>query len=140
MVEGLNRGIVLAVKPRRHPGKALAHGLVNHVMPDGRRIEAAPVKFDRVVALHEDVVNNLMVAAPAQERGALHLVEDVAEDLRAADAVVHVHAHRTHADAAGVVHEVVTDAISAKGVIASGVDGAHIARLQRDVMDLIELD
>ena len=100
-------------------------------MPDGGGIEAAAIQLHRVVAVHEDVVEDLVVAPAAQERGAVDLVEDVAEDLRAADAVVHVDAHRAHADAAGVVDEVVADAVAAIGVVAPGVDGADVAGLQR---------
>ncbi len=106
----------------------------------GDGFEAAAVEFDGVVAVHEDVIDHLVVAAAAQERGALHLVEDVAEDLGAADAVVHVHAHRAHAHAAGVVDEVVADAVAAVGVVAPGVDGADVAGLQGDVVNLVELD
>ena len=109
-------------------------------MPDGRLVQAAAVQFDGVVAVHEDVVDDLVIAPAAEKRRALHFVEDVAEDLRAADAVVHVNAHRAHAHAAGVVDEIVADAVAAIGVIAPGVDGADVAGLQRDVMDLIELD
>ena len=140
LVEGLEGGIAFAVKRRRHLGETLAHGLVHHAMPDGRGIEAAAVEFDGVVAVHEDVVEDLVVAPAAQERRALHLVEDIAEDLRAADAVIHVNAHRAHPDAAGVMNKIVADAIAAIGVVAPGVDGADVACLQGIVVDLVEFD
>src|ERR1051325_10622568 len=93
-----------------------------------------------MVAVHKDVVDDLVVAPTAQESRALHLEEDIAENLRAAHAVVHVNAHRTHSDAAGVVNEIVTNSVPLKGVVAPGIDGADVPGLQGDVMDLVEFD
>ena len=139
LVQGLEGGIVLAVKSPRHLGQALAHGLVHHATPDGGSIQAAAIKFDGVVAVHKDVINHLVVTAAPQKRGSLHFVEDIAEDLRAADAVVHVNTHRAHADATGVVNELVADAVAAVGVVTPGVDRADVAGLQCDVVVVLNI-
>ena len=54
----------------------------------GALLEAAAVEFDGGGAFHKDVVLDQVVASTAEEDGALHLVEDIAEDFRATDAVV----------------------------------------------------
>src|SRR6266511_4397637 len=81
-----------------------------------------------------------MVAAAADEHRPVNLVEHVAKHLGAAHAIVQVNPHRTHADAAGLVNVVVSNPVSTERVVAPGVYGADIPRLQRDVMDVIELD
>ena len=109
-------------------------------MPDGRGVHAAAVEGDGGGAINEDIVDDMMVTAAAEECGPRDAVEDVADDFGSADAVVHVHAHRSHADAASFVDEVVTDDIAAEGPVAAGVDGADIAGLEGDMVDLVELD
>ena len=140
LVQRLEGRIALAVKRCRGFGEAVAHGFIHHVMPDGGMVETAAVEFDGIVTVHKDVVDDLVVTAPAQECGTLHLVEQVAEDFGAADAVVHINTHRAHPDTAGVMNEIVADAVATEGVVAPGVDGADVAGLECDVMNLIELD
>src|SRR5437762_11711162 len=81
-----------------------------------------------------------MVASAAQKRSAGDLVKDVSVNLRTAHTVVHVNAHRTHAHTAGVMNEIVPDAVPAKGPVAAGVNCADVAGLQSHVMNLVELD
>ena len=93
MVEGFEGGITLPVKRQRRFGETLTHRSVHHVAPDGRFLQPTAIQFYRVVAVHEDVVDDLVISSAAQEGGALHLIKNVAENFRAADAVVHVNAH-----------------------------------------------
>src|SRR5437870_6691019 len=81
-----------------------------------------------------------MVAAAADEHRQVNLMEHVAEHFRAAHTIVHINAHRTHAHAAGLVDVIVANSVSTERVIAPGVNGADVARLQRDVVDVVELD
>src|SRR5262245_58870043 len=81
-----------------------------------------------------------MVAAAADEHRPVDFIENVPENFRAADTVVHVYAHGSHSYAARFVNEIVANTIAAKGVIAPGVDSAHVSCLQRDVVNVIELN
>ena len=81
-----------------------------------------------------------MVAPAADEHRPVNLVEHVAKHLRAAHAIVHVNPHRTHADAAGLVNVVVPNLVSTERIVAPGINGAHIPCLERDVVDVVELD
>src|ERR1051325_9160188 len=81
-----------------------------------------------------------MIASPADEHRPVHLEEHVAENFRAADAVVHVNPHRAHTYSSRVVNEVITDLVPAIGVVASGINRADVARFQGDVVNLVKLD
>src|SRR5205809_2833220 len=81
-----------------------------------------------------------MVATAADEHRPVNFVEHIAEDFRAAHAIVHVNAHRTHAHATRLVNVVVAYPVSTERVVAPGVYGADVARLQRDMVDVVELD
>src|SRR5207248_1171776 len=94
----------------------------------------------RRIAIDKEVILHAMIATAADKHGPVSLVENVPENFSAADAVVHVNAHGTHAHSARFVNEIMADAVAAKGVIAPGVDGANIARFQRNVVDVIELN
>ena len=70
-----------------------------------------------------------------------HLVEHVADDLRAAEHVVQVHAHAAAAlEAVDVVQVVVADDRAAHGPVAAGVDRPGVVGLVAHVVDLVELD
>ncbi|MFM1943117.1 MAG: hypothetical protein RI897_2099 [Verrucomicrobiota bacterium] len=92
------------------------------------------------MAIEEDVILDLVITAAAEEDGALDVFEEVAGDGGAADTVVHVDAHGAHADAAGIVDEIMDDTVAAVGPIAAGVDGAYVAGFEGDVMDFVEFD
>src|SRR6267378_1737535 len=109
-------------------------------MPDGGLIKPTTVEFHGVVAIHEDVVEDLVILTATEKGSALHFVEHVAEYLGAAHAIIHVNTHGTHADAAGMVNKVVADPIAAISVIASGIDGTDIAGFEGDVVNFIELE
>ena len=93
-----------------------------------------------MITIHKDVVNDLVIAAPAEECRALDFVENVAVDLGAADAIVHINAHGTHSHSPGMMNEVVPNPVAAEGIIAPSIDRPHIAGFQGDVVNLIELD
>ena len=139
-VKCLHLGITLAVELERNIPELLAHRVIHHPAPHRRFVEPAAIQFDRVIAVHKDVVLHVVVAASAKKRRTLHPEKDVPGNLRPAHAVVHVGAHRAHPDAARVMDEIVADPIPPESVVPPGVDRADIACLKRDVMDLVELD
>lgn len=70
----------------------------------------------------------------------MKLPQNVAVDLRAADAVIHIDAHGAHTNSAGMMNEVVAYDIAAERVVPARVDSANIAGLKTSVMDFVELD
>ncbi len=109
-------------------------------------------------ALDKDIVLHHVVAAPANHDAAQrHPVEDVAEDGRAAAAVVEIHApglvrrliavhpvlvrpQPGEAEAVDVVKLVVPDDIAALGPVAAHVERAVVGAFHAHVVDVIELD
>ena len=139
-VERNHLRVALAVQRQRHFRQLLAHVVVHHAVPYGRFFEAAAIRAHGGVAVHEQIILDAMIASAADEHRPVDLEEHVSKNLRAADAIVHVNTHRTHADAAGMMNEIVADFVPAKRVVASGIDRADVARLQRDMMNLVKLD
>src|SRR5258707_7420622 len=109
-------------------------------MPHRRFVEAAAIRANRGIAIHEQIVFDAVIASAADEHGPVNFVKDIAEYLGPTHAVIHVDPHRPHADATGMVDKVVTDFVPPKRVVAPGVDRAHVAGLQRYVMDFVALN
>src|ERR1051325_4596128 len=70
----------------------------------------------------------------------MHFVKSIPKNFRAAHAIVHLDTHRSHPNAAGFVNVIVANTISAKRIIAPGINRADVARLQRDMVNFVKLD
>ena len=123
-----------------HLVQALLHGLVDHVVPDGRLVHTAAVHVQRRLAVHKNVVLHGHVPPAPDEGRACSSNEQIAVDGLPTHAVVQIDGHGTHAVAAGVVDVIVANDVATGREVAARVDRTAVASLERDVMDLVELD
>src|SRR5690606_37722458 len=95
------------------------HGVVDHVLPDIRGIDAAVVYANGGIAGDEDVVVDAVVTASPDEGAVLQLVENVAFDGNSGGTVIEIDSHGTEADAAEVVNVVMANDGAALRVVAA---------------------
>ena len=71
----------------------------------------------------------------------MHFVENIAVDLSAADAVIHIDAHRTAASSGmGVMNVVVANTVASEAIVTTRVDRTDVTGFHRDVVDFIEFN
>ncbi len=78
----IGRGVVL------HGLKRLTHGLVDHILPDGIRIEASGIGVDGRTAVNEDVVLNPKIATATEQHAILAGHQHILGDMSSAENVL----------------------------------------------------
>lgn len=103
--------------------------------------ETATVDLDGGFAVDEDVILDEVVASAADESGAAGAIEEVAVDRDAAAEIVEIDAaYAVEAGADQVVKVVEAYDGSARGVVASNVDGADVTGFFGDMVDFVVFD
>ena len=139
--EDIGRQRIARAPGRRLVGHLLEHP--GHVVGDGglHPVEATGVHVHRRPAVHEDVVLDEGIAPAADRRGVGHVAEQVAGDAEAGCTVVQVDAQGAAvARPEDVVEVVVADDVALPIPAPAGVEGAHVAGLVADAVQLVQLD